>query len=184
LHIRRREKPLNEHENIEAAGAVHFAPGQATTATQSYRATDRGVPLVAGPACSEQRWGCRMKNEMKNELPVLDIEYWDYDDGTVGARLSAQPDGEMWGRTMQTLVDALHWLALEVFKVEDQRKSLNSRMAMLDLGMQATWIDGRYTVRFLSRPGFGVSFSKEKYLAHWLKEWVNIALQAKPPTQD
>jgi streptogramin lyase len=111
--------------------------------------------------------------------PDIDIEYWDYDDGSVGGRVAGAPDGEMWAEDERTLGHGIGFLIEQVSETERAARATgkNPLRTLATMGMQGAWLDdGRYHVRFLPVKGFGVSFSNESGLKAWLSVFVKAAI--------
>lgn len=109
--------------------------------------------------------------------PMIDIATWDYEDGSVGARVDQMPEGEIWARDEATLQRGIIFLVDHLMEAEKRRKENNARLGMFGGGMQAMWLDGRYTVRWLPVPGFGVSFEVEENLQPWLRVFLDAVMQ-------
>jgi hypothetical protein len=116
-------------------------------------------------------------------MKELGIEYWEYDDGTVGAQFEGVP-GNIYAKNAQILMTAINWLAQSVLTENKRAKKAKAKMRKLDVGMQGQWIDGMFTVRFLPVPGFGVSFEKAEQLQTWLKHLITIVSQPATKTHD
>ena len=121
---------------------------------------------------------------MSQPTPDIDIEYWDYDDGSVGARIAAAPEGDIWAETETTLFAGIGHVIDGVDTVEQAARAAGDKTStrmLTSLGMQGMWIDGRFTVRFLPVKGFGVTFDTEDGLRTWLNTFVRLAVRKWAP---
>ena len=108
------------------------------------------------------------------DLAELDIEYWDAEDGWVGAHMAKAKDVTIWAADEQKLFEFFIWLMSELDKREKQRKAHGHRGALFP-GMEATTIDGKLHIRFHKFPGVGLE-CKRAYTS--LKEWYALLVKA------
>lgn len=109
----------------------------------------------------------------------LGIEYWDYDDGSVGAKF-VEADGDIWAGDEQILFSSMLALCIAVQEAQ-QEVNAEGKPRVVNLGMQGKWTDGVYAVRWLTLPRFGVSFTSQEKLQKWLEQLVKVAATSQPP---
>lgn len=113
-------------------------------------------------------------------IPEIGLDYCDNADGSVSAQLTGYPDGEIWAENSSVLLHSTFCLFEQIHDIIEKNKQQGRTQGMIDLGIQGGWLDGRFTVRFLSLPGFGVSFSTPENFSQWLSIFVTVASGGSP----
>ncbi len=111
--------------------------------------------------------------------PDIEIEYWELDDGSVGGRIGAAPEGDIWAESEGALIKGIGHIMESIGSVEKAARASGDTTSMrmlTGLDAQGMWIDGRYTVRFLAVKGFGVTFDTEDGLVTWLGTVVRLVV--------
>ncbi len=117
-------------------------------------------------------------------LPILDIEYQEYTDGTCGGSIVGVP-GEIFSTDETTFFMGMNWLVSQIGKIEAEAQKRGGGPRMADVGMQGSWIDGEYCIRFLPSPGWGVSFKRKEDLTAWITHLIKIVtMPHKSKTND
>lgn len=111
-------------------------------------------------------------------LPGIDIDVRECEDGTVLATLRQCPIGDIYARNMQALQDGMVYLMKTLIEQEKKRMMSGNSQGAFGNGMQGIWIEGEFVVRWLPVAGFGVSFPSEQALGTWLKELLKVAIKA------
>jgi hypothetical protein len=115
----------------------------------------------------------------QQELPKLDIEYWDNEDGSVGARLETFHDGDIWAKDFDTLAMGIIFLMDHMMEAERRRQKNNAQKGMFGGGMNAMIDGGDLLVRWPQVKGFGVSFKSKDNFVSWMGEVLKIAIEAE-----
>ena len=97
-------------------------------------------------------------------MKELDFTFQPYTDGTIGATMNMYPSGKILANNQVVLVRGLN----EIVNAFEKAKASGKKQGELDLPMQGQWIEGRFCVRFLRVPGFGISFDDEQGIKEWL----------------
>lgn len=118
---------------------------------------------------------------MENALQH-NVKTWTYDNGSIGACFEEHADGVLYGRDTPTFLNALAQLLSAFSQAVKRGIQDQGGTAVLSLTTQGMWIDGRYTVRWLELPGFGVDFANEESCGKWLEMLFNIV--ARKPTNE
>jgi len=124
----------------------------------------------------------RRANKTVVEMPTLDIEYWDYDNGLIGARFPGVP-GDIMADNPHHAATMLAWLVESIKGVEEKAQESGSGLTrrMDDLKMQGQWVDDEFCIRFWDKPGFMVSFKAQDELKAWLAHLINLGRTIAQP---
>jgi hypothetical protein len=118
------------------------------------------------------------RRSKQEQLPELDVEVHEYEDGSVGATLTQAPIGDIWAKDIQTLQKGMVYLMDTLIKQEKKRMASGNTQGAFGNGMQGMWMEGEFVVRWLSVVGFGVAFPSPEALTVWLKELLKVAIKA------
>lgn len=100
-------------------------------------------------------------------MKELDFTMQEFTDGTVEARMSMYQSARILANDELTLNRGIRHV-IDAMDKKDKEVAKGRLQGQLDLPMQGQWLEGRFCVRFLRVPGFGIDFDDEQGIQEWL----------------